>query len=216
MNHAATKAVKRGRPRSEEKRQQILMAAMELFTRNGFEGTSVDDIAAAAGVSKQTVYSHFGSKENLFGLAISTKCKQSGISPDDFDLEVPPERMLQEIAQRFMQLITSPEATRVHAVCTGSAETHPELGRIYFEQGPLQAVEAVARYLAAQDSAGTMSVENPQHAAWQFLCMLKAEDQMRTQFNIGRMKEASLQAYADDCVAMFMRAYKPSEKKGPH
>ena len=210
MSHAITTAVKRGRPRSEEKRRQIMAAAIELFTANGFEGTNVDDIAAAAGVSKQTVYSHFGCKETLFGLAISTKCKQSGIGSDDLDLDEPPERMLPEIARRFLQLITSPEATRVHAVCTGSAETHPELGRIYFEQGPLQTVEAVAGYLEAQDRAGALRVENPRHAAWQFLCMLKAEEQLRTQFNIGRMDQASLQAYVDDCVAMFLRAYQPA------
>jgi TetR/AcrR family transcriptional repressor of mexJK operon len=209
MSHAPAKKVKRGRPRSEEKRQQIMSAAIELFTLNGFEGTSVDDIAAAAGVSKQTVYSHYGSKENLFGLAISTKCKESGIGYDDLDPEEPPERMLPEVARRFLKLITSREATRVHAVCTGSVETHPELGRIYFEQGPVQTAEAVAAYLAAQDLAGTLRIENPLHAAWQFLCMLKAEEQLRTQFNIGRMDPAENQAYVDSAVAMFLRAYRP-------
>ena len=193
-----------------------MLAAMELFTSNGFEGTSVDDIAAAAGVSKQTVYSHFGCKETLFGLAVSTKCKQSGIGTDDLDLDEPPERMLPEIARRFVQLITSPEATRVHAVCTGSADTYPELGRIYFEQGPLQTVNAVARYLAAQHRAGTLRVENPHHAAWQFLCMLKAEEQLRTQFNIGRMDPAEHQAYVDDSIAMFIRAYSPVNPPQPN
>ncbi len=71
MNQSEKTPVKRGRPRSEEKRRQIMSAAMELFTSNGFEGTSVDDIAAAARVSKQTVYSHFGCKETLLGLAVS-------------------------------------------------------------------------------------------------------------------------------------------------
>ncbi len=73
----------------------------------------------------------------------------------------------------------------MHAVCTGSADTHPELGQIYFEHGPLQTVEAVATYLEAQDKAQNLRVENPRHAAWQFLCMLKAEEQLRTQFNMG-------------------------------
>lgn len=145
MNQSEKTRVKRGRPRSGEKRRQIMSAAMELFTSNGFEGTSVDEL----------------------------------------DLAEPPEQMLPEIASRFLQLITSPEATRVHAVCTGSADTHPELGQIYFEHGPLQTVEAVATYLEAQDKAQNLRVENPRHAAWQFLCMLKAEEQLRTQFNIG-------------------------------
>lgn len=208
MSHTPDMEIKRGRPPSEEKRQQILLAAIELFTLNGYEGTSVDDIAASAGVSKQTVYSHFGSKENLFGLAVSTKCKQSGMGADGINLEEPPERMLPEVAERVLQLITSPEATRIHAVCTVSADTHPELGRIYFEHGPLQAVEAVTEYLAAQDKAGTLRIDNPQQAAWQFLGMLKAEEHLRTQFNIGNMDPDERQAYIDDCVAMFLRAYR--------
>ena len=56
---------RRGRPRSKAKARDIMDAATELFTHNGFDATSVDDIAAAAGVSKQTVYSHFGTKRRL-------------------------------------------------------------------------------------------------------------------------------------------------------
>src|SRR6516164_7179281 len=56
--------------RAQRKRQQIQRAAIGEFLRNGYLGTSMDDVAAAASVSKQTVYKHFGSKEDLF-LAIA-------------------------------------------------------------------------------------------------------------------------------------------------
>jgi TetR/AcrR family transcriptional repressor of mexJK operon len=209
MNKMNVEAKTRGRPRSAKKHDQIMASAVELFTRDGFEGTSVEDIAARAGVSKQTVYSHFGCKETLFGLAVSTKCKQSGINPDSIDPETPPERMLPEIAQRFMQLINSAEAIRVQAVCISSADTHPELGKIFFERGPRQTVREVAKYLDAQQAAGNLFIESPEKAAWQFLCMLKAESQMRAQFSLEPQSEKELQAYLDDCVAMFLRAYRP-------
>lgn len=186
-----------------------MAAAVELFARNGFDGTSVDDIAAAAGVSKQTVYSHFGSKENLFGLAVSAKCKTSGIDPEAIDPEAPPEVMLPELARRFVQLVTSPEAIRVHNVCTGSAETHPELGRLFFRHGPLETVEVVAGYLEGQARAGRLRIEDPRSAAWQLLCMLKAESHMRLQFNLEPVPAKQLEAYIRDCVAVFLRAYSP-------
>ena len=189
-----------------------MAAAVDLFARNGFEGTSVDDIAAAAGVSKQTVYSHFGSKENLFGLAISTKCKQSGIDPEAIDPEAPPEAMLPELARRFLQLVTSPEAIRVHNVCTGSAETHPALGQLYFRYGPEETVDAVSGYLAAQVRAGRLRIDNPREAAWQLLCMLKAESHMRLQFKLEPLSEKQIREYADSCVAMFLRAYAPGPR----
>ena len=204
---AQDKARSPGRPRSEEKRVQIMNAAIELFTHNGYEGTSVEEIASRAGVSKQTVYSHYGCKETLFGLAVSTKCKSSGINADDIDPAIPPERMLPELARSFIDLITSPEAVSVHAICTVSAETHPELGKTYFERGPLATVRAIADYLEAQHRAGRLHVENPEHAAWQLLCMLKAEAQMRTQFNLEEQDPADLQEYMASCVSMFLRAY---------
>jgi TetR/AcrR family transcriptional regulator, mexJK operon transcriptional repressor len=51
---------------SDRKRQAIAAAALTLFARDGYERTSVDAIAAEAGVSKRTVYSHYGDKESLF------------------------------------------------------------------------------------------------------------------------------------------------------
>ena len=54
----------------------ILEAAKQLFAREGFAGVSMDKIAAEAGVSKLTVYSHFGDKEALFAAAIRAKCEE--------------------------------------------------------------------------------------------------------------------------------------------
>lgn len=209
MSQVAAKSPQRGRPRSQRKHREIMLAAIDLFTRHGYDGVSVDDIAAAAGVSKQTVYTHFGSKENLFGLAVSTKCKDSGIDPDEISLDVPPQAMLPRIARDFLQLVMSPGASRVYAVCTGSAETQPELGRLFFRHGPQQTVEAVARYLSAQHRAGTLDVPDPEAAAWQFLGMLKGEAQMRVQFRLEPLAPATLERYVDSCVAMFLRAYGP-------
>lgn len=207
MAIAAEQARAPGRPKSEKKRREILRAAVDLFTENGYEGTSVDDIARRAEVSKQTVYSHFGNKETLFAIAVETKCRQSGIDPDLIDPEAPPESMLMELGRRFVSLLTSPEAVRVNCVCTSSAETHPELGRLFFEHGPLQTVEVVAGYLADQHRRKRLSVEDPKKAAWQFLCMLKGEAQMRAQFNLRPQPRKQRDSYIESCVRMFLRAY---------
>src|ERR1700720_600831 len=52
--------------RSDRKHREIVEAAAEVFLRQGYLGTSMDEIAARAGVSKQTVYKHFVDKERLF------------------------------------------------------------------------------------------------------------------------------------------------------
>ena len=213
MNMAAKKPVRSagargpGRPRSAEKQRRILDAATELFTRDGFEATSVDDIAALAGVSKQTVYSHFGSKEGLFGVSIATKCKTSGIDQDAIDPAAPPEQMLPEIARRFLGLVTSEEAIRVHAVCSVNRESHPELGRLFFENGPLETVRVVADYLASQHAAGRLQIDEPEQAAWQFLCMLMAESSYRADLGLPAISAARQREYEQSCVDVFLRAY---------
>ena len=73
---AQTKPQGPGRPKDMEKRAAILEAAKGLFVRNAFAGTSMDAVAAEAGVSKLTVYSHFGDKETLFGAAVTECCAQ--------------------------------------------------------------------------------------------------------------------------------------------
>ena len=199
----------RGRPRSKKKRREIMTAAVELFTEKGFVATSVDDIALAAGVSKQTVYSHYGSKENLFALAVSSKCKSSGMDPDMLDPDIPPEVLLPELVGNFMQLVLSRESMRVHSVCAASTETHPELGHLFYQHGPLHAVQVLAEYLDEQNTAGRLRIDNPENAAWQLLCMLKAEAFMHQQFGLEPISEGQASEYFADCVAMFLRAYAP-------
>merc|ERR1711974_177483 len=73
---AVTQRKPRGRTKSEEKRSQIIDAAGDLFMEQGHESVSMDGIAKLAGVSKQTLYSHFGSKEQLFSAAIQCKTEE--------------------------------------------------------------------------------------------------------------------------------------------
>src|SRR5581483_5614381 len=75
-------APRRGRPKDPDKRVAVLRAAKQLFSRRGLSGVSMDAIAAAAGVSKLTLYSHFRSKDELFQTAVRQKCQEH--TPADF------------------------------------------------------------------------------------------------------------------------------------
>ncbi|MGQ0626380.1 MAG: TetR family transcriptional regulator [Sporichthyaceae bacterium] len=60
------------RPRmtGKARREQLLVIGRRLFAEKGFEGTSVEEIAATAGVSKPVVYEHFGGKEGLYAVVV--------------------------------------------------------------------------------------------------------------------------------------------------
>src|SRR5262245_35017049 len=66
----------RGRPRTGGKREDILDAALELFSERGFHGTAIPDIAAAAGIAPASIYRHFASKEALVN-ELYRRCKQA-------------------------------------------------------------------------------------------------------------------------------------------
>src|SRR2546426_11426938 len=95
-----------GRPKDLEKRAAILEAAKCLFLSGGYEGTSMDAVAAEAGVSKLTVYNHFSDKETLFAEAVKAKCEEQ--LPHEV-FEIKPKgsvrQQLLAIARGFSQLV---------------------------------------------------------------------------------------------------------------
>ncbi|MCW8886211.1 MAG: TetR/AcrR family transcriptional regulator, partial [Motiliproteus sp.] len=176
--------MKKPRSKSEEKRQQILDSATLLFTERGFADTSMDQVAKQAEVSKQTVYSHFGGKDELFTAAIERRCVASDLK----DLEVSDDQsartILQQICARFVDLILSEDVVRVHRVCVSQAVAYPEVARLFYKAGPQQTISEVARVLEQLDARGDLVVDDSRYAATQLLLMLKGEARMRIEYNV--------------------------------
>jgi len=203
----------KGRPRSEEKRQRILQSAISLFLDKGFDGTSMDEIAVLAEVSKQTVYSHFKNKAELFVAAIEGKCEFHELSLDFFDDSIPCRDMLMEIAKRFTTMLLTEDAVRLHRTCIAEAEQHNTVCQLFFDAGPSQLIEGMANYLQRQADKGQMAIGNSRHAACQFLFMVKGEAHMKACLNISTPKDyEEADSYMRDCVEMFLNAYSLSKQ----
>src|SRR5690606_40488611 len=106
-----------GRPKDLEKGSAILDAARRLFTAHGYDGASMDQIAAAAGVSKLTVYSHYGDKETLFAEVVKSYCEQQ-LPASLFEMQpgVPLRDRLLGVARAFFSMIVSSEAVAGHRI----------------------------------------------------------------------------------------------------
>ncbi|HZP67095.1 MAG TPA: TetR/AcrR family transcriptional regulator [Rudaea sp.] len=200
-----------GRPKDLEKRAAILQAAKRLFTTLGFEGTSMDAIAAAAGVSKLTVYSHYQDKERLFTAAVECVCQEQ-MPPEIFtaDLAGPLRTQLLTIARAFFSLITSDEALAVHRTIVANARQSPKLAELFWEAGPKRTQEAFEAFLRAEIEAGKLDIADPHRAASQFFCLLKGECHARLEFGCGEpLTQQEIDAHLDATVEMFLRAYSP-------
>lgn len=199
-----------GRPKDLNKRAAILDAAKRLFTLQGFDGVSMDLIANEAGVSKLTVYSHFGDKDALFAEAIRVKCEER-MPPDLFpaDLKGPLRVQLTRIAQAFFALITSEEALSMHRMMlTQSSDLH--VRQMFWKAGPQRVQEAFNEFLQARVAAGELVVPDIARAPSQFFCLLKGELHMRMVSGLcAAPAKREVDAHIDATVDLFLRAYGP-------
>ncbi|GAB3096848.1 TetR/AcrR family transcriptional regulator [Lysobacter terrae] len=212
----APKPTAPGRPKDLGKRAAILDAAKRMFTAHGFERVSMDQIAAEAGVSKLTVYSHFGDKETLFSEAISAKCQEQ---LEQGLFAVDPKSSLREqllgIGRAFVALINSEEALAIHRVVT-SQPPPVKLGQLFWDAGPRLVQEALASFLRDEIAAGALDIPDVQRASSQFLCMLKGEMHMLLLCGcIEEIDPVEAEAHVQATVDMFLRAYQaaPARKR---
>ncbi|MGE0723210.1 MAG: TetR/AcrR family transcriptional regulator [Alphaproteobacteria bacterium] len=171
--------------RSDKKRTAILDAARELFLRDGFEAASMEAVTARAGVSKATVYSHFPTKHALFAAVIQAQC--AGLVPtveDAFVDEAPPAAALTRIGEAFLDMLMTQAPLALYRVVVAEAPRQPDLGRAFYEGGPLRLSSALARYLAEAAARGQVAIDEPQLAAEQFLGMLVGHHHLRMLFGI--------------------------------
>jgi len=199
-----------GRPKDPHKRSAILASARAQFLANGFERAGMDAIASGAGVSKLTVYSHFGSKEALFTQVIEAQCSALSLSGDYSDLlAMSPREGLMHIAQQFIALVFRPESINMHRIMLAEAGTKPMMSRLFYEAGPQPVKRSFAQYLAKMTEQKKLNVEEPERATHYFFNLLKGEPHFRALLNLGDMPtRPALDAHVKDVVEMFLRAYR--------
>lgn len=164
--------------KSEQKRIQILNSAIELFCNQGFPNTSMDEVAKVAGVSKQTVYSHFGSKDDLFVASIEAKCVVHQLTDELLSDATKPKESIVTFAKHFGDMIVSPEAITVFRACVAQSDTQPEISRLFFQAGPRHVLGLVNDYLERVNHHNEYYFENPHDAAVRLCLMLFGEVKM--------------------------------------
>ncbi len=202
------------RPRVSPKRRAIVEAATPLFLEAGYGAASMDAIAASAGVSKRTVYSYFPGKEALFGAVIGNVCASViGTRAPEALMDGPPRRVLSDLGESFLTLITSQQALAIFRLTAAESERFPELGQVFYRSGPQRWICALAAYLREQDRDGALRVPDPESAAAQFLAMVKGLVHMRLTLGVGpRPGPAEITAVVSSAVAAFLRGYAPASE----
>ena len=161
---------------SDRRHREIREAAIGAFLASGYEGTTMEEIAARAGVSKQTVYKHFTDKQHLFAdIVLSTTDDMSaligliaGRLPATSDLS----RDLEFLAETFLVALMQPRVLRLRRLVISSADRFPDISSAWYEKGFERVLAALASSFQALADRQLLVVDDATTAAEHFVGML--------------------------------------------
>lgn len=195
---------KRGRPFDPVKIGLVVTTAKRMFSENGFERTTLDAISKESGVTKKTIYSHFNSKEELFGATVLDRVREEfSINSTDLDGNNP-SAGLTIIANQFLALIRRDEVLGAHRTMFSCATTHSELCDTFYNNAPLRIHAEVAQYLA---KCKTLKIKEPDVAADQFLSLFLGLDHIKCMLGFEKPNKSKDQALVKNNIDFFIRAY---------
>ena len=159
---------------SQRKRLDILNAAETLFFQQGFEHTSMDQVASLAGVSKRTVYNHFENKDVLFQAILVFMFEK--VRKDNavlFNSDKPVNEQLTQIAEQEVALLTSKEFLKVAKVAFMQMLQQPDLATS-LANNSMGCMQDLVAFLEQATLAQKLQVEDAEFAAKQFVYQLKS------------------------------------------
>ena len=176
----AIRQVERAEIPAGGKAESVLAAAKRAFLAAGFGAVSMDTIAREAGVSKATVYAHFGSKEELFGAVIERECERyfARFSVEELDPR-DVRTSLKVLGRRYLELVLSLDGIALHRIMTGEVARFPALGEIFWRAGPERQRVQIESFLRSAAACGTLEFADARSAAEQFLSLARGEIQLR-------------------------------------
>ncbi len=199
-----------GRPKDLEKRARILQAAKAIFLKSGYHGTSMNQIAQEAGVTKLTVYNHFQDKVNLFICAITETCEET-LCTKQFDLDTSADfyQTLFIVCSRALQIIYSPEALKLDHVLLELASEQNPLALQFFEASHTRMENQLAEFFQKAAQLGFIQADDPIYQTELLLTLLLGVRHHKVLLGITAAPNAQeLEQIIRDAIDLFLLKYR--------
>ena len=195
--------------RSARKRRAILDAGRTVFMRGGYQGASMDEVAAVAQVSKQTVYKHFADKQTLFTEILTNDMEKRALElVEALTATEGDPTDLRQLARRHIASIVKPEVMRMRRMVIGEADRFPELARAWAQRGIEVGLAKLTERFAQLADRGILRVEDPRRAAEHFNWLVLSTPLNRAMFDPdAKFSPKELEAFADEGARAFLAAY---------
>ena len=203
-------------PVVEGKRAAIARAATELFLAQGYHATSTEQIASAAGVSKQTVYNQFGDKERLFreivlGVTATAEAFADGTGGAMRGVDTPSglDAALRTLARRYLTTVMNPQVLALRRLVISEATRFPDLAATYYERGPSRVLAALGGLFTGFAEQGLLRTADPARAAADFAFLLLGRALDEGMFRVGEpvLTPAGIDEAADHAVDVLLAAH---------
>jgi TetR/AcrR family transcriptional repressor of mexJK operon len=198
-----------GRPKDHDKAAAIILAAQDLFHQRGYDGVTMEAVAAAAGVAKMTVYGHFHDKAALFEATIRAKGAEMLAGLADLPaISGRLEETLTRFGQAFMAMVLAPDMAAIMPLLIVAVAKERGLASRFYEAGPGHTRRALATLLEASVARGELTLADATEAADDLLALWLGDLPMRLTLGlIGSLSPAEIERRARRGVAVFLRAY---------
>ena len=177
---ASAKAVhaRAGRPAGNNASLAILQAAKRLFLDAGFDGVNLERVGKAAGVTRQTVYNLFGSKEAVFRAMVRLHWDEiaqdgSAVLSTSFNSRLEPAAILRGFGKAIMRFIDGTEQVAFTRLVIMESRQRPWIAEEFYRLGKQPLLEGFTACLRRLDEAGAIACRHPEVAAHQFFGLIQ-------------------------------------------
>lgn len=198
------------RTKSETRKQAIVDTAKEIFCQQGYENTSMSEIASRVGGSKATLYSYFASKEEIFSAVM--RSGEGEISAVFLTLKtgLDVEDCLHQFGMNYLHSILQPDVAAIRRLAIHEAD-RSAIGKHFYEQGPKIGWKIISDYMASLIEQQVLSAESPWVCAMHLKGLLEAEIVEECALGVSPIPSRNdLTDISMRAVRVFLKAYRAS------
>lgn len=209
MVQKSGRSIKMDNSRSESRREKILYHAKRIFLEYGYRDTRIDEIVAAAGGSKESIYLHFGSKKGLYQTVVHDMVKAAKVEFPVTNYQSDSIRKtLMDFGSSYLDHVLSEDVIKLLRVIISHSSIDKDGAALFRRFGPEQHYAELSRYLDYVVEQKQLRITDTYLAAKQLLAMLRGDMQMKALTETDyRPTQEEIRKWIDAVVGTFIRAY---------
>jgi AcrR family transcriptional regulator len=198
--------------RSDARRRAIIAVAREVFLTRGYAATSMSEIAAKLGGSKGTLYNYFRSKEELFVAFMNENCEDLLDFMDHLPETAHSDRSVRddliELGVAFLSSLTRDSFVAIHRLVVAETGRFPELGRLFYDNGPARGVQRFTEYFERVIAAGRLPPNDPREVGQRLKDLVLSDVYTRRLWGVLEpLPPEALRAHVTRSVDIFLMAF---------